>query len=209
MIDKNNILRAFGNIDDRYICETSKPYNEKTVNKKVLNYKVGGINDMRVNPIKVTSIAAIAILIVLTVAVFINKQNNVMPIEELVQITNPITEVNSLSEMRKYLGYDVPTLEKEVETYIVIGYDNYANHARIMYKDETRFDMEKGTDDVSGIYGGTLEKEENIDNINVQYYTYEDISYVIWNNKGYSYSYSVSNKEINKEELIRLIKLTK
>ena len=65
--------------------------------------------------------------------------------EELLKIANPVTEVKSLNEMKKYLGYEVPLIgEKEVSKYIVIGKGKVANHGRIIYKDKSEFDMEKG-----------------------------------------------------------------
>jgi len=115
--------------------------------------------------------------------------------------------------MKKYLGFDVPVLNKEVENYLVIGDDNYATHARIIYKDGTEFNMEKGLSDVSGIYGATLVKEEKIDNVNVKFYKYEfentKNNYIIWEINGFSYSYSNDNNEITENEVTELIKLTK
>jgi len=66
--------------------------------------------------------------------------------------------------------------------------------------------MEKGDSDVSGIYGGTLERKETINNVAVKFYYYEDAHYANWSNNGFSYSYSNSNGEVNKEEIANLIK---
>jgi hypothetical protein len=111
--------------------------------------------------------------------------------------------------MSKYLGYNVPIIKnKEVSSYIVIGEDKYAEHARIIYKDNSQFEMEKGTNkDVSGIYGGKLKQKETINNYEVSMYTMEDILYATWSDSNYSYSYSIGSGNI--EELINDIKLIK
>lgn len=119
--------------------------------------------------------------------------------KKLIQIVNPLTEVKSLEEMKKYLGYDVPTIkDKKITSYIVIGEGKYATHARIVYEDESSFEMEKGTNkDVSGIYGGKLNKKETINNYKVSIYTMEDIIYATWSDSNYSYSYSIKNGNIS------------
>ncbi|MBQ6497966.1 MAG: hypothetical protein IJI58_04565 [Bacilli bacterium] len=118
--------------------------------------------------------------------------------EELMELPNPLTEVKSADEMRLYLGYNVPViLDKDVDKYIVIGNDKYANHGRIIYKDKSQFDIEKDIDDPSGIYGGVKAKEESISGINIELYTYEDTSYAIWKYNDYAYSYSMINSDEN------------
>ncbi|MBR3325618.1 MAG: hypothetical protein IKG14_06235 [Clostridia bacterium] len=166
----------------------------------------------------ITSILAIIILISLTLIVFeirsgINKnlkntqvkqtaQTNAKTEEQTTQLANPLTQVNSETEMEKTLGYDVPVLNKEVNSYTLIA--NY--HARIVYKDTTQFEMEKGDNDVSGIYGGKLQNEETIKNVKIKFYTYEDINYANWTKDGFSYSYSNKSGEVSKTEIENLIK---
>ena len=120
------------------------------------------------------------------------------PQPELVQVANPIMVVNSVDEMEKYLDFKVPALDKEVEAYIVIvDENNYPKTARIEYKDGSTFNMEYGSNDVSGIFGGTLEKTEKINKADVKFYTYIDdssneVEYAIWEKDGFSYSLSNS-----------------
>lgn len=157
MITNESLLKAFGEIRNEYIIEE---YEEKSTNKRknnIRNLNFGKINTIRNYNVKKLSVAAIAIIAIIIASV-INMNNNQSssPFATLEQITNPITEVYSIEEMKKYLGFNVPLLNKEVENYFVIGDENYANHARIVYKDETEFNMEKGSKDVSGIYGATI-----------------------------------------------------
>lgn len=153
--------------------------------------------------IKWIIISLIIIALVLGI-IFLFKKSS----EKLMRIENPITEVKGLNEMKKYLGFDVPSLNKSVKKYYVIGDTDYAMHARIIYYDDTQFEMEKGITDVSGIFGGVLEKEEVIEGINVKYYSYEDTKYIIWSNNDYSYSYS-DYDSLDNDEVLSLIKLTK
>ena len=128
-----------------------------------------------------------------------NKDNNKV---NTLELANPLTEVSSASEMTDYLGFNVPIIkDKEVSKYIVIGKDHKANHARVIYKDKSEFDMEQGDLDVSGIYGSKLLKEESIGGVKVIINTYEDIIYAIWTYNDYSYSYSMVNSN---EETINL-----
>lgn len=128
------------------------------------------------------------------------------------KIANPLTEVSNVSEMQKYLGFKVPIIaDKEVNRYIVIGKNKYANHARIIYKDNSEFDMEKGDSDVSGIYGGELVKKESIGGVSVTIYKYEDTIYALWKDNEFSYSYAMFNQDENalNEDINKLMKVIK
>lgn len=161
---------------------------------------------MKMNNIFKWGIICLGCLCLVIVGVFIfNKNQND---GELVQIKNPLTEVKNQEEMKKYLGFDVPIInDKEVESYIVIGDDKYAEQGRIIYNDGSEFDMAKGKKDVSGIYGENLKQKEIINNNEVSIFTMENIIYATWNDSKYSYSYSVKNSNI--EKLISDIKLIK
>lgn len=204
-----DLLRALGDIDDKYLIEKYETIKERRSpkvdnNVKKVDFRKGKIITLGRGSLGVATIAILAVIIVSMS--MINKREGEGQISDLIQIANPITEVESIEEMKKYLGFDVPVLEKNVEAYIVIGEDKYATHARIMYQDDTKFEMEKGNSDVSGIYGGIPEKEEIINNIKVQFYSFENTKYVIWSKNGYSYSYSNSNGEVSKTELEKLLK---
>ena len=105
-----------------------------------------------------------------------------------VQMGNPLVEVASVQEMEAKLGYSVPVLDKAVETYIVLVVNGTAQQGRIRYADGTSFDMKQGSGDVSGIYGGVVEKTETISGVSVSFMTYEQTHYAIWEKDGFSYS---------------------
>ena len=117
------------------------------------------------------------------------KQDNVeSPNPEFVKVVNPLVSVASVEEMEQYLDFAVPTLEKEVESYIVLVLDGYPEIGRIRYADGGVFNKKFGSGDISGIYGGVLEKTEKVDGVTVSYYTYESTRYAIWEKGGFAYS---------------------
>lgn len=178
---KEDLYTAIGDIDDSYIMEAKR--NMKVKSKK--SYKIWG------------TIAACLCLVAFGGAMLnANFAADTKPHPEYVQVANPMMEVDSVEEMEKYLDFDVPVLNKEVETYIVFVDDNYPKSARIEYKDGSTFNMSYGSDDVSGIYGGKLEKTEKINKTDVSFYSYEDsktVNYAIWEKDGFSYSLSNSS----------------
>ena len=109
------------------------------------------------------------------------------PESGFVQTVNPLVTVESLEEMEAKLGYAVPALDKDVASYIVLVYDGAPQQGRIRYADGADFDMRRGTGDVSGIYGGTLEKEETVGGIAVSVMTYDGIRYALWEKDGFTY----------------------
>lgn len=109
------------------------------------------------------------------------------PESGFVQMVNPLVTVESLEEMEAKLGYAVPALDKDVASYIVLVYDGAPQQGRIRYADGADFDMKRGTGDVSGIYGGTLEKEETVGGIAVSVMTYDGIRYALWEKDGFTY----------------------
>lgn len=178
-----DLYKAIGDIDDSYIMGAKKTMKVKSKR----SYKIWG------------TIAACFCLVAFG-AVLINYNANLptKPQPELVQVANPIMVVNSVDEMEKYLDFKVPALDKEVEAYIVIvDENNYPKTARIEYKDGSTFNMEYGSNDVSGIFGGKLEKTEKIKKTDVKFYNYTDdssneVEYAIWEKDGFSYSLSDS-----------------
>ena len=178
-----DLYKAIGDIDDSYIMGAKKTMKVKSKR----SYKIWG------------TIAACFCLVAFGAAM-INYNANLptKPQPKLVQVANPLMEVNSVDEMEKYLDFKVPTLNKEVEVYIVIvDENNYPKTARIEYKDGSTFNMEYCSKDVSGILGGTLEKTEEINKADVKFYTYTDdgsneVEYAIWEKDGFSYSLSNS-----------------
>ena len=106
-----------------------------------------------------------------------------------VQVVNPMLEVASLEEMEEYLDFSVPTLDsKEVKSYIVLVIDSYPTIGRVYYEDGATFSIQYGTGDISGIYGGSLDKTEPVKGVNVSYYTYDTIRYALWETGGFTHS---------------------
>lgn len=104
------------------------------------------------------------------------------------QMGNPLVEVASAAEMEKQLGYAVPLLNKEAEVYIVLVVGGVANQGRIHYTDGSCFNIQKGSGDISGIYGGTEEKTETLGGVSVTFLTFEGTRYAIWEQSGFTYS---------------------
>ena len=112
------------------------------------------------------------------------------PRPDKVQVVNPLMEVASLEEMEQYLDYSVPVLEKEVDAYIVLVFDGYPQMGRIRYADGAVFNIQYGSGDISGIYGGTLESTEACGEVEVSYYVYEELHYALWETGGFTFSLS-------------------
>lgn len=152
-------------------------------------------------------LACISLILLGIVTVKSNKKNNT------VSFPNPLKEVSSAKEMKKLLGFEVPIIKgKDVISYTVIGNGEKAIHGRVRYIDTTQMEIEKTKQcDISGIYGGKEIKKETIDGIEVEYMSYEKITYANWNYNGFSYSCSIDFDDIdylreNIESIISIIK---
>lgn len=126
------------------------------------------------------------------------------PQPESVKVVNPLMTVSSVEEMEKYLDFSVPVLDKEAESYIVLVIDGYPQNGRIRYADGNTFNMKYGSGDVSGIYGGTLEKTEEVGAVTVSYYTYDATRYALWEQDGFTHS--LTGGENLEEEVKSLLK---
>lgn len=200
---KYKMLEEINKIDDEMLSktlsiDTSLKLKEEIKREKIRNRK---------NVFKYFSLlATCSCLFIIGVFMFINKKDN----NEIVQIPSPITEVTSISDMKLYLGYDVPLLKnKNVKSYLVIDEGDNKKLGRIIYDDESVFSISEVDDNVSGIYGATFEKESTINDILVKYYTMENIKYASWQyrNKYYAFSTNHNNDlEKNVKELITQIR---
>lgn len=182
---KINMNDAIGKINDELIeksIETDTP-------EKLRELKILEKNKKRVNILKYFSVCASSFaVIILGVVMFnsgINKNN--------IQIPNPITSLNSLNELSKYLEIDVSNLDFKPVSNISKYNDEVLGE--ITYNDNSRLRISKGSENNSGIYGGIIKEEIIIENIEVQVYTYDDLEYAVWNNNNYSYSYIKSENE--------------
>ena len=184
------MYEVLGEIDEKYIKEAK----ETRKKKKMINYKVWG------------AIAACACLAIGGAAAFSNTSFHKKTELETIQIANPLQEVSSLEEMEKYVGFQVPALDKEVDAYIVIE-DEDSKIARIEYADHSTFNMERGTGDISGIWGGTFQEEQEINQVKVSFYEYKGEEYTekyaLWEKDGFTYSYA--GEKISAEEIEALI----
>lgn len=187
---KETFYSTLNNIDDRYITEAKK-------------------KSRRVIPLGVIkagfTMAACLCVVLASIFAFTYQRSN-QPHPEQLQTPNPLMEVTSVSEMERYLDFRVPVLDKDVEAYIVIVDDSYPTLGRIMYADGSIFNMEYGTGDISGIYGGELVKTETFGKVEVSFFTYTDvedveISYATWEHGGFTYS--LSEKNVSFEQLSR------
>lgn len=148
--------------------------------------------------------AAAACLCLTVCGTFMLNGNSGKPNPDMVQVVTPFIEVASVEEMEQYLDFDIPTLEKEVESYLVFVEEKYPYMARIIYQDDATFTMTYGSGDVSGIHGGKLEKEETVDKVSIAYYSYDTIRYALWEKDGFTYSLTGGNNL--EEEVAKLIK---
>lgn len=179
---KEDFYKTFNNIEDTYILEAKKE------TRKMIPFK---------NRKAICAMAACVCIICASVFLFNHFGSN-KPHPEAVQLPSPILEVNSLEEMEQYLDFKVPTLSKDVESYVVLVMDDYPTMARIFYTDGSTFSKQHGSGDISGIHGGVFAKTEDVDNVEVNFYTYtnEDgivISYAIWESDGFTYSLTSEN----------------
>ncbi len=168
---------AMGAVDDKYVSET---LNYKKKIKKPVRIKWGSL---------AACFCAVLALGMLTLNNIIDKTPN----PNTVQIANPIIEVNSAEEMKDYLDFSVPILEKQVETYSVIVADDYPSTGQIYYTDGSEYRIQYGSGDISGIYDGVLADTKKVGDAEVSYYTFDGVdskvTYAIWEEDGYTFSY--------------------
>lgn len=177
---REDFYNTLNNIKDKYVQEA------KTETAKTIRFK---------NRKAICAMAAC--LCIVFVSVFFSFGSS-KPRPEMVQIPSPLLEVSSLDEMEQYLDFKVPVLNKDIASYIVLVEGNYPTMARIIYSDGSTFNKQYGSGDISGIYGGEYAKTENVENIEVDFYTYtaEDstiTSYAVWENDGFAYSLANEN----------------
>ena len=148
------------------------------------------------------AMAACLCLMVVGGILFARSGNHLVPNPDPVQIPNPILTVTSVEEMEEYLDFPVLILDKEVASYSVMIEDSYPTMGQVDYADGSQFRIRYGSGDISGIYGGTLEKSEDIQGVKVQYYKYADTAYAIWEQNGFAFSYIYVNGDTTDVERI-------
>ena len=178
-MNSKKFSEAMGELDTRYV-EEAIGYKKKKTSKKTVWVKLGAMA------------ACLCLVVVGGVMLTQNNGNNV-PNPEIVQIPSPIITVTSVEEMEDYLDFDIPILDKEAASYSVFVEDSYPTMGQIDYADGSKFRIKYGSGDISGIYGGTLEESREIDGTKVEYYEYAEISYAIWEQNGFTFSYVYTN----------------
>lgn len=148
-----------------------------------------------------------------------DKKTELLQEKDVARITNPVNEVKSVSEIEKTIDLSVPALEKKVDSYLVIDENSeYAYSTtsegteesndkigRILYSDGSIFSIGRNSK-VSGMFDGTLTKSITINDIKIELYDLEGISYAEWNNDDIYYSYTASSEENIEEVLKYLVK---
>lgn len=135
------------------------------------------------------------------------NSSNAAPNPSLVQVTNPIITVQSAAKMEEYLDFKVPVLHKEAAVYSVLIVDSYPTMGQIKYADGSTFRMQYGNGDISGIQNGILERTAEFEGIRIEYYKYENMTYAIWEQKGFAFSYIYNGDSVaDVESIIRLFK---
>lgn len=119
-------------------------------------------------------------------------------INDNVLIANPMTKVESINELEKYIKIDLSKFKfKEIKEMYKFEDDALI---QITYNDDSTMRISKGQDDNSGIYGATLKESKKINNINVGIYEFNDTTYAVWKDEKNScvFSYVASeNEDIN------------
>lgn len=195
-MNKINLLEALNLIDDRLIEEAIDIDTPQKLRMVIAGEKTGRLK-------KAFLACAACLCLVVIGAIAFNSPQEQIPDT---QAGNPVVEVASSAEMEESLGYDVPVIEeKDVDSYIVIDDGHNPKHGRIVYSDDTEFDMEEGQTDPSGISGGSKEKTEIICETAVDIYSYEDIAYGTWSDDTFSYAYSAPESYEDLEKDIETI----
>lgn len=182
-----------------------KDYNEmaESVLKRRDQYNIErrtAMNKMR-KSVMVVGAVCLCFVVVLGVKLM-NGNKKDIPNPQLVQIANPFMKVETVEEMEQYLDFEVPVLEKEIESMSVLVENSYPSMGQINYADGTMFRVKYGEGDISGVYGGTIEETKEISDATVQYCKYADITYAVWEQDGFTFSYTYENiAEV--EEIIR------
>lgn len=173
---KEELCEAIGDINEIYIRDA---YGSTPAAAKIVRMNIG---------------ALAACLCIMLIGGILFTQNNSVPNPDMLQVPNPIVSVKDKEEMEEYLDFDVPVLDKEVINYSVLVIGGYPSMGQVDYDDGSEFRMEYGSGDISGIYGGTLEETNVIDGVDVEYYRYADTAYAIWEQDGFTFSYSYTDE---------------
>ncbi len=177
-MNAKTFAEAMNRIGDNYILEALHYKKKKTSGARIRWYGLAA--------------CACVIAAIGAVTVF-NNAGTRKPNPQMVQVANPLIEVSSAEEMKGYLDFTVPVLDKEVQNYIVIVMDNYPSIGQIDYADGSEYRIQYGSGDISGIYGGIVTDTRQVEQVEVTYYTFDnvgtEVTYATWEQGGYTFSY--------------------
>lgn len=194
---------AVGSIGDSLIEDAFEADNARKLRAAVIRDK----KRKRTKLVKSFSvIAACLCLCACALVYFIGRGS-----DDIVKVSSPVSEVNSIDEMRRCLGFSVPVLEnKAVSSYILYSFNNYAQQGKIIYSDGSEFKMARGNGDISGVFGAKAEGSAEYEGVTVYYYSLLDSHYAVWSYNGYACCYYAADGENNFQtvinEIIKLIK---
>ena len=212
-MNRMTLLKAIGNIDDKYIVEAVKVQDNEIKLINIEQNKPGQAVSKKTFkqyiPVYLAAAAAL-ILLVIGVKVFKPVSNN----GDEVMVVSPMQTVDTLAEAEGITGFglEVPESIKDTdlsEITVIAGDTIQADYAK---NDEVIISIRKakGNEDISGDYN-TYDQVETID-VNGNDVTIEGSGgtcyLATWTDNGYSYSFSVFNG-MSKDDIVYLIEKIK
>lgn len=193
---KINLLDILGLTDNEMInraIETDSAEKLKEIKILEKRKKYSGI-------FRFTSIFAGGIA-VFVIGIFLFNNN----INDNTLIPNPMTKVESINELEKYIEIDLSKFKfKEIKEMYKFEDDALI---QITYKDDSTIRISKGQEDNSGIHGATLKETKKINDTNVEIYKFNDTIYAVWKNEknSYVFSYVASDNEDINSILLKIV----
>ena len=176
---KINLLDILGSLDNKMINEAIEIDNSVKLKELKKREKCTKI-------FKFATIFACSIVVFTIGLALINNSA-----ESNVLITNPMTQVNDISDLESYINLDLKKYKiKEIKE--MFKFESEAL-IQIKYVDESTLRISKGSKDNSGIMGATLDNTLEINDKNVNIYKLDNTVYAMWQNDNYSFSYVFSD----------------
>ncbi len=186
---KINLLDILGLTDNEMINRAIETDNAEKLNELKIIEKRKKYSEI----FKFASVLAGGIAVFVIGIVLFNNNIN-----DNVLIPNPMTKVESINELEKYIKIDLSKFKfKEIKEMYKFEDDDLI---QITYKDDSTIRISRGQEDNSGIYGATIKESKKINDINVEIYEFNDITYAVWKDEKNScvFSYVASdNEDIN------------
>lgn len=186
---KINLLDILGLTDNEMINRAIETDNAEKLNELKIIEKRKKYSEI----FKFASVLAGGIAVFVIGIVLFNNNIN-----DNVLIPNPMTKVESINELEKYIKIDLSKFKfKEIKEMYKFEDDDLI---QITYKDDSTIRISRGQEDNSGIYGATIKESKKINDINVEIYEFNDIAYAVWKDEKNScvFSYVASdNEDIN------------